>query len=157
MTIKEMGAAIKDIQSKISAFATGKTNVNAEQFEASVSDLTSKIESLSGEFETIKDENADLLAKIAELETSASTKESEHAAAIKAKEDEVAVAAAKKAAAICASQGVAPVTAKTDEIANPKTETLDSIREQIRSEKDPDKRRELALKARDLRGHKGIF
>lgn len=122
MTIKEIGAGIKDLQAKVGELLKGKPSVNAEQFEAITADFTTRIESLQSGLdevakvnEELRKEKISLVNQVADLEAAKENMEAEHAEALKAKEEEVAEIASKKAATIAASQGVKVVPIKPSE------------------------------------------
>jgi septal ring factor EnvC (AmiA/AmiB activator) len=170
MNLPELSKAVSALTEKVNALFTGKSYVNAEQMEAvraeitGITDSLKAAEQLAADLSTAKQSIATVTAQREALETKVAGLEAE-VADVKAKagkqiadkEAEVAAQAAAKAAQIARAQGIPALPISPDAAAGVRVETLDSVREQMRTEKDPIKKHALAMQARKLRGHENLF
>jgi len=139
----ELAAQVKELNEKLSK-AT-------ETAKSEVSEATKKLESglkaATDEIQTLKDANAELKLKVDSRDQAIETQKQE----IEKLKSE-AKTVEQKAAEIAAGAGQPPIAGDSQS-----NEELDDIRQQIRTEKDPLKKAELARKAREARGHAGMF
>lgn len=153
---------LQRVEQVLSGYFVPKSDLEAankviESLNAKNSELSAELESIKSDLGTT---TVSLSAANEQIET---LKQSESAAKLeserlKAEAITVDAAAAAKARDICASQGIpADKVPDTQAKASTREQELESIRAEMAKETDPIKRGKLALKARELRGHKGAF
>lgn len=157
----------KAFMERFTAFMDGafvpKATLEAEQ--AKVIDLTEKFKASneSGMAATAAAMEANKAKDAAEISLKTATEkatalETENAK-LKADAKTVDEAASLKAQEICKAQGisVANLPKATEEKPGSKEQELDRLRAQMLTEKDPQKKYDLGVKCRELRGHADIF
>lgn len=129
-------------------------------FKGGHSELTEVRTAIAGKDSEITKLKADLAAANTRAETAEKafeTAKNEHAKAIEAKEKEVETRANVIAGEKISKAGHRPIIEVPENPGNAGTAELDQVRKEMATETDPEKRAKLAIKARELRGHKDLF
>jgi len=148
--LEAVSAGFADLKATLASRATLETDLATAR--ADLAEVTTGLKAARTGLDAAAKTLDAAQTELAALKTQLAAKDTE-IAALKAEVKTVG----EKAAALVAAQGIpiASVPGATDGAAN--GESLDSIRAQIKNEKDPKRRWELGLKARALRGHADLF
>ncbi len=126
---------VEEVEAEITALKADIADKDAKL--AGLPALESKITALEAEVTTLKADKAALEQKVVDTEASVESR------------------VAARALEITGAAGVPAVPSKPGNVTG--VDELDQVRAELAAEKDPVKKSALALKARELRGHKDLF
>lgn len=157
---------VDQIKAAVREALSGDQSSKVKEFETQIAELIAQVADLTAKLAKAEADLATSQATVAE-QTATITARDKELTGLKAELDEekkksddvakqVDEAAGKKAAQIMSATGAKPLAVKPG--GNPAGgDELEAVRQQMKAEKDPAKRYALALKARELRGHKELF